>query len=229
MNTQFSKMYNLCNYIDSSTNLDEWEDFILNMNAFQTGNMECSTGIADCAFLYGLVRYIKPKNILEIGTFVGSTCYAMKLGCEKNQVTFNISTIDRDQSNIKKSEMGDLSFLTILEGEAKHILENQSRAYDFIFADANVDEKTACLLEPLLSRNVVFVTHDYNPQDKGIEALENVAANTFLGESIKVEPDPEQCWITNPGGNHSRVNCNAGVNNGCALLVSQSSPISKLL
>jgi predicted O-methyltransferase YrrM len=229
MNSPFSKMYNLCSYIDSNTKPDEWENFIQYMNIFQKGNMECSTGIADCALLYGLVRYIKPINILEIGTFVGSTCYAMKLGCEKNQGKHLITTIDRDQSNIKKSEMGDLSFLTILEGEAKQILEDQNCTYDFIFADANIDEKTASLLEPLMSRNVVFVTHDYNPQDKGIEALENIATNTFLGESIKVEPDPEQCWITNPGGNHSRVNCNAGVNNGCALLVSQSSPISKLL
>lgn len=222
-------MYNLCKYIDSNTKLDEWESFIQYINAFQTGNMECSTGISDCALLYGLVRYIKPINILEIGTFVGSTCYAMKLGCEKNGHSFSLTTIDRDQSNIRKDMMGDISSLTILEGEAKEILEDQNCTYDFIFADANIDEKTASLLEPLMSRNVVFVTHDYNPQDKGIEALKNVAANTFLGESIKVEPDPEQCWITNPGGNHSRVNCNAGVNNGCALLVSQSSPISKLL
>ena len=229
MKKLYAEMYNLCEAIDLFLKEDEWKEFISKMKAFQTGNMECSTGLADCAFLYGLVRYLKPKNILEIGTFIGSTCFAQKLACEENGLNFSLTTIDRDQSNIRKSEMGDISSLTILEGEAKHILENQKCPYDFIFADANVDEKTASLLEPLLSINVVFVTHDYNPQDKGIEALENVAGNTFLGESIKVEPDPEQCWITNPGGNHSRVNCNAGINNGCALLVSQSSPIPKLL
>ena len=41
-----------------------------------------------------LVRYLKPANILEIGTFGGNTLYALILACEKNNKPYKIHTID---------------------------------------------------------------------------------------------------------------------------------------
>ena len=58
-----------------------------------------STSNEDCYFLKKICEEYKPKKILEIGTFVGKSAYAMASGSD-----CMIYTIDRDKDKFLKPD-----------------------------------------------------------------------------------------------------------------------------
>ena len=89
-------------------------------------------------FLQFLLKQIKPKDILEIGTAIGfsSSLMAQSIG-EKGHVT----TIDRFDVMIRKAKvtyerLGLSDKITLLEGQAAEILPTLTQKYDFIFMDS---------------------------------------------------------------------------------------------
>lgn len=66
--------------------------------AYNTGGVEVETG----ELLYGLVRFLKPKHILETGTFLGISSSYIGLALKKN------------------SELGVIGLLETIEYEKKH-------------------------------------------------------------------------------------------------------------
>ena len=85
-----SKYYKLVNNLyqeygselnDLSQKMSEFSEIVY--TNVETG-MQDSTGGSDCNFLYLLVRKFKPKVIVEIGTWIGSTCFSMAQAVRKN-------------------------------------------------------------------------------------------------------------------------------------------------
>ncbi len=93
----------------------------------------------ECArFLSTLLSFIKPKNVLEIGTAVGFSSGLMSRYLREGG---KIITIDRydimlkdAKVNIKRMNLEDT--ITILEGDAAKILPTLNEKFDFIFVDA---------------------------------------------------------------------------------------------
>lgn len=89
-------------------------------------------------FLQFLLKQLKPKNILEIGTAIGfsSSLMSQYVG-EEGHVT----TIDRFDVMIRKAKKNFEDFgltdkVTLLEGDAVDILPTLEGKYDFIFMDS---------------------------------------------------------------------------------------------
>ena len=85
-----------------------------------------------------LLRLKQPENILEVGTAIGFSAILM---AENTKETCQITTIEKFEKriplareNFKKAGMQER--ITLLEGDAKDILEALEPAYDFIFMDA---------------------------------------------------------------------------------------------
>lgn len=155
---------------------------------------ECSTSMEDCLFLYLLVRYFKPKSILEIGTFVGSTLFALISACQKNDNKYIIHTIDISDS--LKLDESLLNNVKIYKGWSKDVLKKINTPFDFIFSDANLDRLTAIELERLSNQNTIFATHDFvPPYDKGISSMYNMIKFTKLGKNKLIKPHYKCNWI----------------------------------
>ncbi len=94
-----------------------------------------------------LVKLIKPKNILEVGTSNGysSLWFAASMsegGC--------ITTIERNENKIKEAkanflESGLNKRIEIIAGEAMEILPRMEKCFDIVFLDSDRD-----IYEPLL-------------------------------------------------------------------------------
>jgi len=85
-----------------------------------------------------LLRMVKPKQVLEIGTAVG---FSAGLICQYLEEGGSVTTIDRFEvmlkdakANISRMHLEDR--IKILEGDAGEILPTLDRVYDVIFLDA---------------------------------------------------------------------------------------------
>ncbi len=91
-------------------------------------------------FLCFLMKLLKPKRILEIGTFTGYFTLAMALATSEDCL---ITTCDLDQSwtDLGKSFWGKANVAHRIElklGQALNFLKSEARrVYDFIFIDAD--------------------------------------------------------------------------------------------
>lgn len=161
---------------------------------FPFSDTEHSTTSGDCLFLYLLVRYLKPTNILEIGTFVGNTLSALILACEKNNKPYKIHTIDLEDN--LKLEKNLLKNVVIHHGHSRDVLKSIDENLDFIFSDAALDKSTAKLLSKIINQNTFFATHDFvPPYDKGITSVYHIINSTILRNNYLIVPNYRSNWI----------------------------------
>ena len=93
-----------------------------------------------CGFLRFLMGYVKPVNILEVGTAVGFSALLMHEYAPKAHIT-TIENYEprliKAKENFAKYAGGSSGCITLLEGDAEKILpELESKAYDFVFLDS---------------------------------------------------------------------------------------------
>ena len=98
--------------------------------------------ISQCHFLHFIVKIIKPKNILEIGTFTGLSALTMGLAmddnCKLTALDKNKETSDVAISFFKKAKIENK--INLLINNAIVSLEdlyNQKKKFDLIFIDAD--------------------------------------------------------------------------------------------
>ena len=98
--------------------------------------------ISQCHFLHFIVKIIKPKNILEIGTFTGLSALTMGLAMDKNSkltaLDKNKETSDEAMSFFKKAKI-DHKINLLIDNAIVSLenLYNQKKKFDLIFIDAD--------------------------------------------------------------------------------------------
>lgn len=123
-----------------------------------------------------IMKQLKPKEILEIGTAVG---YSAICFSEYLQPNGKIDTIERDkdrvlEAKINVEKVGVSEKINIYEGDAIDILPTLSKKYDLVFIDAAKGKYTFFLKQALrlinkngiiLADNILYkgyVMSDYN-------------------------------------------------------------------
>ena len=119
-----------------------------------------STSNADCYFLYETCLEYKPKKILEIGTLVGKSTYAMALGsdCE-------IHTVDKNRDRFIVHD-GFERIIRYPNTESMEFWKNGMDGFDFVFVDGRLNfEDCENIFEKTLD-NFWFLCHDYRINDR---------------------------------------------------------------
>jgi caffeoyl-CoA O-methyltransferase len=98
--------------------------------------------------LVDVIREIKPKRILEVGTLVGYSAVLMgkELGKDGYLITIEIRAemVKRAEENIMRA--GILPTVEILVGNAKEIMPTLEETFDLVFIDAKKEEYLDYLL-----------------------------------------------------------------------------------
>lgn len=99
-----------------------------------------------------ILKEIKPKKILEIGTAVGYSAMCFSKYLQEDGI---IDTIERDEERIAEAKVniekvGVAEKINILEGDAVEILPTLTGKYDMIFIDAAKGKYPFFLKEALL-------------------------------------------------------------------------------
>jgi len=133
-----------------------------------------STSKKDCYFLYETCVNYRPEKILEIGTLVGKSAYAMALGsdCE-------IHTVDLNRDRFVVYE-GFERIIRYPNTTSMNFWDKGISGFDFVFVDGWLKFKDC---EELFNKTIdIFwcLCHDYRLNDKGEEVV-----NRMLKEAMK--------------------------------------------
>lgn len=146
----------------------------------------CAT---DREIIYNLIKILKPKKVLEIGTHIGSSTVTIALALSvinENGALTTVDIIDVNDDLVrpwlkfkqKKSPLCNLKLLKIdkfvkfiVEDSLKFLKENLSK-YDLIFLDgshrADHVYKEVSLALNLINSNGIILLHDYYPASNPI-------------------------------------------------------------
>lgn len=94
--------------------------------------------------LYFMVRMLKPRRILELGTYTGYSAISMARGLEDGGELISIDKNDElyplAQQFVEKANLQDK--IQLLSGDAKTVIPTLDDTFDFVFIDADKREYT---------------------------------------------------------------------------------------
>ena len=143
MGSNLNLNYQIEEYINShSIKLHPVQYEIIKYNETLGEIKKMQISISQCHFLHLIVKIIKPKNILEIGTFTGLSALTMGLAMDENSkltaLDKNKETSDVAMSFFKKAKIDNKINLLINNAMVSlDDLHNQKKKFDFIFIDAD--------------------------------------------------------------------------------------------
>ena len=174
--------------------LKEIEDFTLNHHAHS--NM--LSGPLQGKLLEMLSKIIKPKYILEVGTFVGYSALCLAKGLQPGGELHTLELRDEDadiaQNYFRKSLHNDQIILH--RGNALEIIPTLDVAWDLVFIDADKVNYTNYyeLVMPhlkkgavILADNVLFHGEVLNEKIKGKNAIAINAFNEHVAKDERVQ------------------------------------------
>lgn len=138
----------------------------------------------ECDFLHGLVRAIKPRGVLETGTYKGKATTAIARALEKNGFGV-VLTVDKTPTSEVHALVGPVvRHLCESPGALDSILRSMREPLEFAFLDSNHDFETVygelCAVHEHLVPGGYIAVHDVLYPGHG----DNVrrAIRTFLDE-----------------------------------------------
>ena len=134
-------------------------------------------------YLHEITERLKPENVVEIGTFVGTSTLAMSAG--------HIYTCDKDNAYLKSSER-ITCFPKQTSTEMLALLSDKVKA-DFFFFDGRIQEEDLPLILAMSKPTTVYAFDDYNGGSKGVF---NVGRLWPLLTGYRLVPPPETEGVT---------------------------------
>ncbi len=153
---------NLQDYIEQHTSAEPDYLQVITRSTYQkTINPRMLSGHVEGRFLSMLSKLLKPRRILELGTFTGYSALCLAEGLTEDGRLDTIEKNDELETTIRKhfslTPLGEKICLHI--GDAVEVLPTLSERYDLIFMDADKRAYSAyydlCL--PLLSQQGIMI------------------------------------------------------------------------
>ena len=162
--------------------------------------IENSISRSDALFLQLACLVEKPKKIMEIGTWIGTSAYALSQASDAL-----IYTCDEGPDNFYKIEGQELYINRIIRHPDTHsseFLKKIDGGFDFVFVDGWLKDDDAKGIFEKCEDNFTFITHDYyrfeKPKpvfDKGHRAAERMIKYAWEnGYECELYP-PSLDWI----------------------------------
>jgi len=199
------KEISLENIFQNDDILNTWHKWHENLDTLVIPDFTGGINPGDRKAIFFLIRFLKPKSVLEIGTHIGASTVNIAAALKINYQDFNIKatfkTIDiRDVNSISDkpwieygTEMSPLEMIKKIECESfaefitdtsVNYFEKTSKSYDFIFLDGNHSAKTVYEELPLALRKLnnggVILLHDYFPDGKPLWYNNSIIQGPYL-------------------------------------------------
>jgi len=177
--------------------------------------------------IYYLIRHLKPKRVLEVGTHIGASTLHIAAALEPGATMTTVDTVDVNSDQIRnwlkydtalspaetlqRTGLADRVQFTI--DTSLRYLEQHDGPFDFVFLDGDHDRRVVAAEVPLVLERLtpggVVLLHDYYPGNEMLWPPEPVIDGPFLaieqlrqeGLSVRAVPLGELPWETRLGSN----------------------------
>jgi len=171
---------------DLNNSLKKLEELRKNAE-YNTGSISFSS--AWC--LYNLVRYFKPKRIIEIGTFIGKSTISMCQAQDDEGINeAEIYTCDLS-NQISLPWNGKTKIHQFQKQSSTEMLKKLTGVFDFLFFDGRLSEEDLVLLSKLISNKTIIALDDFEGMEKGVINLINLRLIPQLANYILIYPPTE--------------------------------------
>tara|TARA_B110000503_G_scaffold128945_1_gene200622 strand:+ start:1886 stop:2581 length:696 start_codon:yes stop_codon:yes gene_type:complete len=131
---------------------------------YNTGSI--SNSAAWC--LYCIVRYFQPKNIMEIGTFIGKSSWSMAKAQDDGYLE-NGYLVTCDYSNdITIPWIGRSKFKQYKKQSSTDMLKSETIIPNLVLLDGRLQDEDLILFEKLISEKTIIVLDDFEGAEKGV-------------------------------------------------------------
>ncbi len=169
----------------------EWSEDSRTISSFSIVETAGGVNVGDRRAIYYLLRRLRPKSVLEIGTHVGASTIHAVAALKRNQGTqaeaVKLATVDISDVNDPTTrpwiqwgskyslremvqQLGAIDWVTFLTRPSLEFFSTTKECYDFIFLDGDHSAKTVYQEIPAalehLNSNGVILLHDYFPSGK---------------------------------------------------------------
>lgn len=105
----------------------------------KTAHPQMLSGKVQGRFLAMISRMVRPKNILEIGTFTGYSAYCLSRGLPENGKLVTIEINDEIEELIRDffERAGLTPFTELIIGDARKVVPTLNTLFDLVFIDGN--------------------------------------------------------------------------------------------
>ncbi len=171
-------------------------DDLRDQSTFNTGSVSSTTAW----ILFSLCLFFKPKNILEVGSFIGKSTFSMALAADtylkekkseifccdlSNKIIFpNLTTTKIHQFH--KTTSTDM--LKQIEDE---------KIFDLIHLDGKLNPKDFDLLKNKISQNTLFAFDDFDGNNKGVINYHLLLDSNVISKKTHCVVYPVQKEISN--------------------------------
>jgi predicted O-methyltransferase YrrM len=130
--------------------------------------------------LWLVTRYFSPKNVCEIGTYIGRSALAMAFGGldNINQIytcdgTFDCLDLEKLKKNFSDKEkinaIDKISYFgKTMSTDMLNTLKNKNIKIDFLFIDGRVSTQDCEILAQILSEDCIILLDDFEGVEKGV-------------------------------------------------------------
>ena len=134
---------------------------------YNTGSI--SNSAAWC--LYCIVRYFQPKNIMEIGTFIGKSSWSMAKAQDDGYLE-NGYLVTCDYSNdITIPWIGRSKFKQYKKKSSTEMLKSEKIIPNLIFLDGRIQSEDLPVFEKIIDQNTIIMLDDFEGAEKGVTNL----------------------------------------------------------
>ena len=172
---------------DLNNSLKKLEELRKNAE-YNTGSISFSS--AWC--LYNLVRYFKPKRIIEVGTFIGKSTISMSQAQDDEGIEgAEIFTCDFS-NHISLPWNGETKIHQFQKQSSTEMLKKLTGVFDFLFFDGRLSEEDLVLLSKLISNKTIIALDDFEGMEKGVINLINLRRIPQIANYILIYPPSEE-------------------------------------
>ena len=131
---------------------------------YNTGTI--SNAAAWC--LYCVVKYFAPQNIMEIGTFIGKSSWAMAKAQDDCYIDDGYIVTCDFSNDINIPWVGKTKFKQYKKQSSTDMLNQEKTSPDLILIDGRLQNDDLVLFAKLLSQNTIIILDDFEGSEKGV-------------------------------------------------------------
>ena len=129
-----------------------------------------SISISQAYLLYLVVKFFRPVRVIEVGTFIGRSTFAMAQAMDTYCEVGEIYTCDIS-NDIKLPWSGCSKIFQFPMQSSLSMFQQLNGEFDFIFLDGRVVDEDLINLDRLITRETIIALDDFEGIEKGVVNL----------------------------------------------------------